>query len=62
MHQLHLSKMSESPTSHSDPEKNIYSDDKKTVYDADAPVYDEAIGESDVVEFVETKELRYIVS
>lgn len=49
--------MSESPLS--DPEKHAYPAESKTVHDDGTPVYaDEALGETEVVEFTETKELR----
>jgi hypothetical protein len=50
--------MSESPVS--DPEKNVYGSDNKTALHGETPVYvvDEGLGESEVTEFVETKELR----
>ncbi|CZR59896.1 related to general amino acid permease [Phialocephala subalpina] len=49
--------MSESPVS--DPEKHAYPADNKAVYNDATPVYaDEALGETEVVEFTETKELR----
>ncbi|KAF8852175.1 amino acid permease-like protein [Acephala macrosclerotiorum] len=49
--------MSESPVS--DPEKHAYPADSKAVYNDATPVYaDEALGETEVVEFTETKELR----
>lgn len=49
--------MSDSPVS--DLEKHAYSSDNKVLDKDDKAVYmDEALGESDVVEFVETKDLR----
>jgi hypothetical protein len=48
--------MSESPVP-SDPEKGAFSENK-VAYDNTTPVYDEAVGESEAVEFGETKELR----
>lgn len=50
--------MSESPVS-ADPEKNALSSDRKGPYDAAAPVYvDEALGETEVAGFEETRELK----
>jgi hypothetical protein len=51
--------MSESPT-YSDPEKHAQvSDEKTAAHSKDGPSYsDEAIGETEAVEFGEVKELR----
>ncbi|KAE8448125.1 hypothetical protein EG329_009890 [Mollisiaceae sp. DMI_Dod_QoI] len=49
--------MSESPVS--DPEKHAFPSDSKVAYNDTTPVYaDEALGESEAVEFVETHELK----
>lgn len=49
--------MSEAPIS--DPEKNSYPSDSKALHHDATPVYvDEALGESEVVEFGETRELK----
>ncbi|KUJ11797.1 uncharacterized protein LY89DRAFT_699848 [Mollisia scopiformis] len=49
--------MSDSPVS--DPEKQTYSADDEGVHNGSTPVYvDEGLGESEVVEFGETKELK----
>jgi hypothetical protein len=53
--------MSESPV-HSDPEKTAYGSDTKGPLDTTAPLYDEAIGETEAIEFSETKELRWVFS
>lgn len=49
--------MSESPVA--DPEKHAHPADSKAVHNGATPVYaDEALGETEVVEFNETKDLR----
>jgi hypothetical protein len=47
--------MSESPAS--DPEKHAYPSDTKPVY-SDATPVDQALGESEIIEFEETHELK----
>jgi hypothetical protein len=49
--------MSQSPVP-SDPEKTAYGPDLKSTLDTTIPVYDEAVGETEAIEFGETKELR----
>lgn len=49
--------MSESPVP-SDPEKNGFSSEKHAVDYSSTPVYDEAVGETEAVEFQETHDLK----
>ncbi len=53
---LFINTMSESPAP-SDPEKGTFSNNKLG-YDNSTPIYDEAVGESEAIEFGETKELK----